>query len=126
MHNPTTAEIWQTTFGKNFGGMAQGNNKTGQKGKNAMFFMTHEEIQRVLQAGTKFTNANPVVDHRPHKEDANWIRITTGGNLINYDEELLVPTADLVKAKLHWNSVVSTALAKYICINITNLLTRQS
>jgi hypothetical protein len=36
MHNPTTAEIWQTAFGKDFGGMAQGNLKTGQKGMNSI------------------------------------------------------------------------------------------
>jgi hypothetical protein len=35
MHNPVTAEIWQTAFGKDFGGMAQGDNKMGQKGTNA-------------------------------------------------------------------------------------------
>jgi hypothetical protein len=118
MHNPTTAEIWQTMFGKGFGDMAQGDNKTSQKGTNTMFVMTHEVIQEMLRAGKKITYANLVVDHQPQKEDANCIQITAGGNLINYDEELLVPTADLVTAKLHWNSVVSTALAKYMCINI--------
>jgi hypothetical protein len=30
MHDPATAEIWQTEFGKDFGGMAQGDEKTGQ------------------------------------------------------------------------------------------------
>jgi hypothetical protein len=44
MHNPAMAEIWQTTFVKDFGGMAQGCNKTGQKGTNAIFVMTHDEI----------------------------------------------------------------------------------
>jgi hypothetical protein len=48
MHNPTTAEIWQTTFSKDFGGMAQGCNKIGQKGTNAMFVMTHDEIRHAL------------------------------------------------------------------------------
>ncbi len=38
--------------------------------------------------------------------------------MIKYKEELLVPTADIVTAKLHWNSVVSTALAKYMWIDI--------
>jgi hypothetical protein len=38
--------------------------------------------------------------------------------LINYDEELSVPTADLVTAKLHWNSVVSSVMAKYMYIDI--------
>jgi hypothetical protein len=65
----------------------------------------------------KLTYANPVVDHCPQKEDANCIQITAGGNLINYNEELLVPTAVLVTEKLHWNSVMSRALAKYMCIN---------
>jgi hypothetical protein len=52
MHDLAAAEIWQTAFGKDFGGMAQGNNKRGQKGTNAMFVMTHEKKQ-VLRAGKK-------------------------------------------------------------------------
>ena len=34
MNDPETTKTWQTTFGKDFGGMAQGDNKTGQKGTN--------------------------------------------------------------------------------------------
>ncbi len=29
MHDPARAETWQTAFGKDFGNMAQGDNKTG-------------------------------------------------------------------------------------------------
>jgi hypothetical protein len=71
MHDPATAEIWQTAFGKDFRGMSQCNNKTSQKGTNAMFVMTHEEIQHVLRADKKVIYANPVVDHCSQKEDAN-------------------------------------------------------
>jgi hypothetical protein len=49
MQDPATAEVWQTAFGKDFGGMAQGDNKTGQKGTNAMFVMTHDEISHTYQ-----------------------------------------------------------------------------
>ncbi len=63
-------------------------------------------------------HANPVVDHWLQKENANWIWITVGGNLINFNEELLVPMVDFVTEKLHWNSFMSTVLAKYKCINI--------
>jgi hypothetical protein len=45
MNDPATAEVWQTAFGKDFGGMAQGCNKTGQKGTNAMFVMTKLKLQ---------------------------------------------------------------------------------
>ena len=118
MKEPATAEVWQTAFGKEFGGMAQGDNKTGQKGTNAMFVMNHNNITKILKAGKKFTYANLVVDHRPQKEDPNRIRITAGGNLIDSTGELSVPTANIDMAKLHWNSVVSTALAKYMRIDI--------
>jgi hypothetical protein len=44
MHDPDTSAVWQTAFGKDFGGMAQGDNKMGQKGTNSIFVMTHDEI----------------------------------------------------------------------------------
>jgi hypothetical protein len=95
MHDSVTADIWQTAFGKDFRGMAQGGNKTSQKGTNAMFVMNHEEIKTVLKAGKKFMYANLVVNHRPQKADPDHIRITAGGNLIKCDCESLVPTADI-------------------------------
>ena len=120
MHDPATAEVWQTAFGKDFGGMAQGCDKTGQKGTNAMFVMSHDEIHAAKQANKFFTYANPVVDYRPQKEDPHRIRITAGGNLIKYDGNASVRTADLDTAKLHWNSVVSTPNARYMCLDIKN------
>ena len=118
MKDSATAEVWQTAFGKEFGGMAQGDNKLGQKGRNTIFVMNHDNISKILKAGKKFTYANLVVDHRPQKEDPNRVIITAGGNLINNTGEILVPTANIDTEKLHWNSVVSTALAQYMCIDI--------
>jgi hypothetical protein len=99
MKDPATAEIWQTAFGKECGGMAQGDNKTGQKGTNAMFVMNHDDITKILKAGKKFTYANPVVNHQPQKEDPNRIRIVAGGNLIDSTGKLSVPTANINTAK---------------------------
>ena len=118
MNNPSTAEKWQTTFGKDFGGMAQECNKTGQKCTNAMFVMTHNEIARALAAGAKFIYANHAVDHRPQKKDPNRFWIIAGSNLIQCDSELSVRKADINTAKLHWNSVVSTKNVKYMCRDI--------
>ena len=66
IHHSATTEIWQTAFGKDFGGMAQGDNKTGQKGTNSIFVMIHEEI-----AMAKY--ARIVIDYRPQKEDPNRV-----------------------------------------------------
>ena len=98
--------------------MAQGCNKTKQKGTNAMFVMTHNEIRHALANKKFFTYANPVVDYGPQKEDPHRIRITAGGNLINYKGNASVRMADIDTAKIHWNSVISTPSAKYMCLDI--------
>jgi hypothetical protein len=119
MHDPDTAEIWQTAFGKDFGGMAQGDKKTGQKGTNSIFVMTHNEIKLILRTQT-ITYARVVVVFRPQKADLHRIRITAGGNLITYPVELSTRTANLTTSKLMWNSVLSTEGAKYMCLGIKN------
>jgi hypothetical protein len=53
MNDPATAKVWQTAFGKDFGGMARGDLKTGQKGTNSVFMMKHKEIDIVMAAGHK-------------------------------------------------------------------------
>jgi hypothetical protein len=115
MHDPATAEIWQTAFGKDFGGMAQGDLKTGQKGTNAMFVMTHDEIRHVLRQGKKFIYGNPGVNYRLQKEDPYRICITAGGYLIMYKSSPSIRTADLDSAKLHTETVSSACLAQNTC-----------
>jgi hypothetical protein len=85
---------------------------------NAMFVMAHDDIRHALAAKKFFTYANPVVDYRPQKDDSHCIRVTAGGNLINYDGNASVPTANLNTAKLHWNSKISTENARYMCLDI--------
>ena len=77
-HNPVTAETWTTAFGKEFGGMAQGDNKTGQKGTNSIFVMSHIEIV-LIPSDLIVTYAGIIVEHRPQKEDPDRIRMVAGG-----------------------------------------------
>ncbi len=107
MHDLPTAEIWQTAFGKDFGGMAQGCNKTGQKGTHAMFVMTHDQIRHALAVKEKFTYVNLVGNYRPQKDDPHCIKITAGDNLINYDGDTSVCTVDLDTVELHTGTVWS-------------------
>ncbi len=117
MHNPATTETWQTAYGKDFGGMAQGDKKTGQKGTKSIFVMTHAEIPDIPKDRT-VTYAQVVVDFCPQKADPHQIRITAGGNLINYPGKLSMRTADLTTSKLMWNSMLSTPGSKYMCLDI--------
>jgi hypothetical protein len=119
MKDPTTAETWQTAFGKDFGGMAQDNNKTGQQGTHSIFAMTHEEISRIPN-GETITYARVVVDFRPQKMGPHCICITAQGNLIKYPGKLMSRTANLTTSKLMWNSVLSTKDVRYVCLDIKN------
>ena len=51
-----------------------------------MFVMSHKDIPNIPMDRV-VTYAKVVVDYRPQKEDPNRIRITAGGNLINYPGE---------------------------------------
>jgi hypothetical protein len=72
MHDPATAEVWQTAFGEDFGGMAQSDKKTGQKGMNSIFVMTHDEIKKIPKNQT-VTYAHVIVNFCPQKADPHRI-----------------------------------------------------
>ena len=117
VRDPITNEIWSTAFGKEIGNMAQGDLKTGEKGTNSIFAMTHDEIANIPKDRV-VTYASVVVDFRPQKKDPNRVRITAGGNLIKYPGELTTRTADLTTSKVLWNSILSTKDAKFMGIDI--------
>ena len=66
------------------------------------------------------TYACVVVDFRPKTTDPNRVRITVGGNQIDYPYELTTRTADLTTSKVMWNIVISTPGAKYACADVKN------
>jgi hypothetical protein len=118
MQDPTMAEVWQTAFGKDFGSMAQGNNKMGQKGTNSVFIMAWKEIDGVKAKQEKWTYARILVDFQPQKDNPNQIRIAMGGNLINYNGDTPTRTVDLTMSKLLWKSGLSVVGAKYMCLDL--------
>ncbi len=101
-----------TVFGKDFGGMSQGDNKTGQKGTNAMFVMLPSDVPNIPKDRV-IMYMRVVIDHCPQNSDPNRIQITAGGNLINYPSKLITWTVDIMTAKLLWNSMLSKPRAKY-------------
>eukprot|EP00804_Cyclotella_cryptica_P007694 CCRYP_001321-RA/>CCRYP_001321-RA protein AED:0.49 eAED:0.35 QI:0/0/0/1/1/1/2/0/362 len=62
---PLLRDVWTTAFGKEFGNLAQGDRKTGEKGNTTMFVMTHAQVRDIPR------------DYRPQKDDPNRVRITS-------------------------------------------------
>ena len=63
--------------------------------------MTHTEIL-LIPADQTITYARVVLTFCPQKADPHRIRITAGGNLINYPGELTTQSANLTTSKLMW------------------------
>jgi hypothetical protein len=59
-------------------------------------------------------------NYRPEKADPNRIRITLGGNLVNYQGDVGTRTADMLTVKLLLNSVILTPNAKFMSLDISN------
>ena len=84
------------------------------RGTNTMTFVKPHE----LPTDKKATYARIVADYRPQKEDPYRVRITVGGDKVHYSGETYTPTADITTAKVLFNSVLSTPLAKFMNIDI--------
>ena len=59
-----------------------------------------------------------VCDIRPHKAEKHRVRLTVGGDQIDYPGEVSTPTSDLTTAKILINSILSTPNAKGMCADI--------
>ena len=103
---------------KELGNISQGYGTT--KGTNTVHFMKLHKILNIPEDRV-IAYARIVCDHRPQKSDPNRVRITTGGGLIEHPGELTTKIADLITAKLLWNSIISTPGARFMCIDIKNM-----
>jgi hypothetical protein len=92
MHNPATSEMWQTTLGKDFGGMAQGNNETRQKGTNSIFVMTHDKGKRIPKNQTVLSiSVHKKQTHIIFKSQLGGISSTTLANCLRLQQTLPHP-----------------------------------
>ena len=59
-----------------------------------------------------------VCDIRMNKTETHRVRLTTGGNMVDYPGDVSTKTADLTTIKCHWNSVLSSPNARYMCMDV--------
>jgi hypothetical protein len=116
--NPLLKELWIKAMSKELYHLAQGCLGI-TKGTNTIFFLSHTDICNIPTDRT-VTYACILIDHCPQKEDPNCVRITVGGNLIDYPFELTTGTANMVSSKILWNSVISTKGARFSSTDIKN------
>jgi hypothetical protein len=117
LKNPKYRDTWSKAFGKEIGRLAQGQDGVVE-GTDAIEFIAKEQVPPDRRKD--ITYARICADYRPEKSDPNRIRITLGGNLVNYPSDVGTRTADLLTVKLLLNSVISTPGAKFMSLDISN------
>ena len=100
--DPTTAPTWSKSLENKLGRLFQGlkNRVTPQ---DALDFVCFNEVPKER----KVTCANFICDYMPLKAEKFRVRITIGGDKLDYHEDTASPTVLLIKTKLLINSVIS-------------------
>ena len=105
---------------KELGRLANGY-KQCTTGTDTVRFLDINEIQQI-PFDRIITHVRIMADCFPQKDDPFRIRITAGGNLINYPGETHTNVADMITAKILWNSILSAAHACFMTIDVGNFL----
>ena len=64
------------------------------KGSNTIFFIPKEDLPAARWKDV--TYGRIVVSYCPKKSDPNTVRLTVGGNCINYPDDCGTPTTDML------------------------------
>ena len=118
MRNPKYKRKWATSSANEFGRLANGVGGRIKKPTNTIRFVRREEIPKDRRKDV--TYGSFVCNVRPEKEEQERTRFVVGGDRINYPGEVATPTADMMVAKILFNSVVSTKGAKFMTMDISN------
>ena len=95
------ASTWKQSLSNELGRLAQGIRNI--PGNDVIDFISFFDVPR----HKKVTYANMVCDYRPLKSDPYRVRLTVGGDRLDYFEDTASPAATLLETKLLLNSVVS-------------------
>ena len=116
MRHPDYKGPWSLSSANEFGRLANGVGGRIKNPTNTITFIHKHEVPHDRRKDV--TYGQFVCTVRPEKAETNRTRFTVGGDRINYPGEVATPTADMLVAKLLFNSVVSTDKAKFMTMDI--------
>ena len=100
------------SFSDELGQLAQGIRNI--KGTNTITAI----LKSVILKDKKVTYKKIVCEMRTHKDVKERTRLTVGGNLLDFTDNLSTPTASVTTVKFVLNSVISTPNTKYLTADI--------
>jgi hypothetical protein len=102
-------------FANELGRLAQGIRDV--KGTNTIAFIHAAEIPN----DRTVTYGRLVCDIQQNKSEQHRVRLTVGGDRIDYPGETATKNADPTTSKCLWNSTISTTVARYMCADVKKI-----
>ncbi len=117
LRSPKHKKAWSMLAANKFGRLAQGVGGRIKRTNTIKFIHQHEVPADRMK---DVTYGQLVCTERPKKTETNCIWFTVGSNRINYPGAVATPTAEMLVAKLLFNSTISTRGARFMTIDIHN------
>jgi hypothetical protein len=114
MKDPNLQPLWKRGFGNKVGRLFQGIRDI--PGTNTCFLIKLTNIPKDRQ----ITYGKIVCDYKPHKKEKERVRLTVGGDRLDYSGDIATSTADITTFKILINSTLSTADAAMVMMDIKN------
>ena len=117
LKHPKYKGKWQILVANEFGRLAQG--VGGRiKGTKTLTFIRMKDVPKDRMKDVTYSQF--VCMDRAEKAEQNRMRSVVGGKKIDYPGEVATPTAEMLVAKLLFNSIISTIRAKFMTMDISN------
>lgn len=113
--NPKIRARWNQAGMNEFARLAQGHGDI--EGMNVVTFIARAELPN----GKKATYARYVVDYRPEKDEPWRLRITCGGDQLEYVGNTATHSASMETIKLQLNNIISSPNARAATGDISNM-----
>jgi hypothetical protein len=114
MKYPSLQPLWKRGFGNELGRLFQGIRDI--PGTDTCFFVELTNIPK----DRKITYGKIVCDYKPHKKEKERVRLTVGGDRLDYSGDATTSTADITTFKILINSTLSTADEAMMMMDIKN------
>jgi hypothetical protein len=114
MKDPRLQPLWKRGFGNECGRLFQGIRDI--PGTDTCFSIKLKNIP----TDRKITYGKIVCDYKPHKKGKERVRLTVGGDRLDYSGNVATSTADITTFKILINSTLSTKDAIMMIVDIKN------
>jgi hypothetical protein len=114
MKDPRLQPLWTQGFGNECGRLFQGIRDIPVT--DTFFFIKLTNIPKDI----KITYGKIFCDYKPHKKEKERVRLTVGGDRLDYSGDVATSTADITTFKILINSTLSTEDAAMMMMDIKN------